>query len=212
MHVSKLRSTLVLAVMVSSLAACNDDPLGVNSGDAMTPAEIQAVFSAISETFSTLGVAPAAAGGPARAIISVSESFSESAPCEVDGSVAAEGSVSGTVDDETFLLDLNFRLRLTPNGCVVTTETNTVTLDGAPYVQLDMDFQLTDTQIVAIGTQTGGIAFTTSDGRSGSCAFEVTFNVTADLEGQAGSSSVSGAVCGVSASGLQVFEFDGPVA
>ncbi|MDH3207044.1 MAG: hypothetical protein OEO79_10550 [Gemmatimonadota bacterium] len=208
---SKLRSTLVLAVSVCLLSACADDPLGVNSGDPLTPEEMQAVFSAISETFSTLSFAPAAAGGPARAVISVNESFSATAPCDIGGSFAAAGSANGTVDDETFLLDLSFQLRLTPNGCIVATETNTVTLNGAPYVQLSMDFELNETQIVAVGTQTGGIAFTSSDGRSGSCAFEVSFSVTADLEGQSGSSSVSGTVCGVSATGLQVFDVGSPV-
>jgi len=138
----------------------------------------------------------------------VNESFSASAPCDQGGTIAASGSANGTLDDETFELDVNYQLRLTPTACVAPTETGTVTLDGAPYIQLDMDFLLTETQIVVSGSETGGIAFTSSDGRSGSCAFDVGFNVTANLEGGTGSSSASGTVCGVSASNLTVFDVD----
>lgn len=195
--------------MVSALSGCGgDDPLGVNSGDPLTQDELQAVFIAVTEVFSTLNVAPTAAGGPARTTVSVNESFSASAPCDQDGSIAANGSANGTVDDVTFEIDVTYQLRMTPNGCVVPTETGTVTLDGAPYIQLDMDFVLTETQIVVSGTETGGVAFTSSDGRSGSCAFDVNFNVSANLEGGAGSSQSSGTVCGVSAANLTVFEVE----
>jgi len=196
--------------MVSALSGCKDDPLGVNSGDPLTPAEMQAVFAAISSTFSTLGFAPvpAAVGGPARTTVSVSESFDVSAPCGEAGSIDTSGSVNGTFDDETFAFDMDYQLRMTPMGCVVSTEEGTVTLDGAPYIQLNMDFLLSETQLSITGSETGGIAFTSSDGRSGSCAFDVTFSVTADLEGSGGSSSASGTVCGVSASNLAVFEID----
>lgn len=207
-HVSKFRLTLAATLMVSALSGCTDDPLGVNSGDPLTPAEMQAVFAAISSTFSRLGVTPAAAGGPALATVSVSESFDTSAPCESGGSIDASGSANGTVDDETFELDVSYQLRMTPTGCMVPTEEGTITLDGAPYIQLNMDFMLSETQIAVSGTETGGIAFTSSDGRSGSCAFDITFNVTADFEGSSGSSSVTGTVCGVSAAGLNVWSID----
>jgi hypothetical protein len=206
--VSKFRLSLVAVLMVSALSGCKDDPLGVNSGDPHTPAEMQAVFAAISSTFSTLGFGPAAVGGPARTTVSVNENFDVSAPCAEAGSIDTSGSMNGTVDDETFALDVDYQLRMTPNGCVVPTEEGAVTLDGAPYIQLDMDFLLSETQIVVSGSETGGIAFTSSDGRSGTCLFDITFSVTADLEGSTTSSSASGTVCGVSASGLNVFDVD----
>jgi hypothetical protein len=206
--VSKFRLSLVAVLMVSALSGCKDDPLGVNSGDSLTLAEMQAVLSAISSTFSSLGFAPAAVGGPAMTTVSVSESFDVSAPCAEAGSIDMSGSVNGTVDDVTFTLEVDYQLRLTPNGCIVPTEGGTVTLEGSPYIQLDMGFMLSETQIVVSGSETGGIAFTSSDGRSGSCLFDVTFSVSADLEGSGASSSASGTVCGVSASNLTVFEID----
>jgi hypothetical protein len=207
--VSKLRSTLVTVATLSVLAACggDDDPLGVNSGDPLTAAEIQAVFLAISESFNEMN-SGASAAGPARAPVAFSQSLSGSATCPEGGSMAGNGSASGTVDDETFVIDLTYQLRLSPAACAVPTETAIITLDAAPYVQLDMDFLLTETLIDISGTQSGGIAFTSSDGRSGSCAFDIAFSVDADLEGGSGTSSVSGTVCGVSAEGLQVWDFE----
>lgn len=165
--VSKLRTPLVLAAMAFALAGCEDDPLGVNSGDPLTESEMQAVFFAISDAFSNLNFAPAASG-PARTTISVNESFSGTAPCAVDGTMDA-------------------------NGCVVSTESRTVTLD------------------VISGSETGGIAFTSSDGRAGSCAFDVQFSGSFSQSTESGSSSVSGTVCGTSDSGLRVIEIDSAV-
>jgi hypothetical protein len=178
----------------------------VNSGDPLTEDEIQLVFLAISDAFSNLSFAPAA--GPARAQISVNESFNGSAPCSEGGTISANGSANGTVDDVTYELDLTYMLRMTPNGCAVPTETEVITLDGAPYLQLDMDFLLTETTIEVSGSQSGGIAFTSTDGRSGSCAFDVQFTTTANLDTLEGTSSASGTVCGVSANGLQVWSAD----
>jgi hypothetical protein len=204
---TRFRSTLVLLLSLTVLTACKDDPLGVNSGDPMTEEEIQEVFFAIADAFEALGAAPAASG-PARASVSVNESFTGSAPCPMGGAIAANGSASGTVDDETFELDLSYRLRLTPDGCVIDTETTTITLDAAPYIQLDMDFHLSETELVIGGSQSGGISYTAADGRVGSCAFSVQFSGSVDLVAESGSSQVSGEVCGVSASGLTVFELD----
>lgn len=207
---SKLRVKLLTAGLAITAIGCggDDGPMGVNSGDALTEAELQVVFYAISNAFSTFGAAPAAVG-PARAVHSASESFDESAPCELSGSIAASGSASGTYDDVTGALDLTYHLRMTPNSCEVPTETTSIVLQGAPYIQLDMDFSLSETALSMSGSQVGGISFTADDGRSGSCAFDIDFSGNVDLGAQSGSSSVSGTVCGVSASNLTVFDLQG---
>ncbi len=206
---SKLRLSLVSLAVAATFTACggDSDPLGVNSGDPLSEDEIQSVFFAIAEAFTQLDFGPAATG-PARATISVNENFSGSANCPVTGSVSGNGSAAGTVDDETFELDLRYQLRLDMTNCGVQSTTNTITLNGAPFIQLDMDFVLTETLIDVSGTQTGGIAFTSTDGRSGSCAFDVAFSSTANLNTQQGNSSTTGTVCGVSVSGLQVWAVD----
>lgn len=204
----RLPATLIATFTALMVIGCggDDSPVGVNSGDALTEAELQVVFNAISGAFDALGAAPAAVG-PARATQSASQSFDTTAPCDSGGSITMKGNGSGTYDDVSGDLDLTFSLRMTPNGCAVPTETTTIVLEGSPYIQLDMDFSLTQTSLVLSGSQEGGISFTAEDGRSGSCAFSVDFSGDFDLEAQTGSSSVSGTVCGVSASNLTVFDY-----
>jgi len=207
--VKKLRSSLVLVASMSALTACSGDdgPAGVNSGDALSEAEIQAVFFTLSEAFGSLAAAPAAAG-PARATRAVNESVTGEAPCAAGGMISGAGSARGTLTDTPLAMDIRFQLRLTPSGCVVNTETATLTLESAPYIQLNMDFLLTETLIEVDGSYAGGIAFTSTDGRSGSCSFDVGFDVSVNLDDQSGGSSVTGSVCGVSVSGLQAFSVD----
>jgi hypothetical protein len=205
--VSKLRTKLFAAVLAITAIGCggDDGPTGVNSGDALTEAELQVVFSAITNAFEYIGAAPAAVG-PAQATQSASQSFDASAPCGSGGTIGVKGNGSGTYNDVTGEFDLSFSLRMTPNGCEVPTETTTITLDGAPYIQLNMDFDSSETAISISGSQTGGIAFTSEDGRSGSCAFDVDFSANINPNSGSGSSSVSGTVCGVTASNLTVIE------
>lgn len=203
----KLRTTLVTAGLALVAAGCGGDnnPVGVNSGDPLTPYEMQLVFNQLTAVFENLGAAPASPG-PAAATQSFNESINQPAPCDSGGSITANGSVNGTVDDVTGELDMTLHMRMTPNGCVVETETASITLDGAPYIQMDMDFYLSDTTIDMSGTQKGGISFTSTDGRSGSCAFDISFTGNVNLDTQAEESSVSGTVCGASAADLEVFQ------
>lgn len=205
----KLRSLLVLLCLATTLTACTDDPVGVNSGDPLTEEEIQAVFFAISEAFASFEQGAAAApGGPALVTVSVNESVSGTAQCEGGGSISGTGSASGSATDEPFEVDVAYRVRLDLSSCEVPTEDGSITLDSAPHIQLDMDFLLTETVIEVGGDQSGGIGFTSSDGRVGSCLFDVSFDVAVDLGAQSGSSQAAGTVCGVSVAGLQVFSVE----
>lgn len=204
----KVRAPLVLAVTALTLTACKgDDPLGVNSGDPMTEAEIQAFFNALSDGFAQFGGGPAAVG-PARATSTYSESFNASAECPTSGSMSASVSVHATLTDEPLVLDASYQARVTPNMCVVPTESGVITVDGSPYLQMSLDLTLTETTIDFDGSYVGGIAFASDDGRSGSCRFDVDFSGTANLDTQAGSSSVSGTVCGVSVEALEAFSVE----
>lgn len=202
----RLPTKLLAALTAFAVIGCggDDGPAGVNSGDALTEAELQAVFGAMAGAFETVGAAPAAA--PARATYSANQTFDASAPCESGGTISVNGSASGTVDDVSGEVDVTYHLRLTPSQCTVPTETTSISLDGAPYIQWDMDLFVSETLIEISGTQSGGLSFTADDGRSGSCAFDVDFSGSVDLSAQSGTSSVSGTVCGVSASNLTVFD------
>ena len=201
----KLRASLVLAIATSTLVGCKSDPVGTNSGDPLTEAEIQTFFYALSDAFSSFSAGPAAVG-PARATASYSESFNASAECPTSGSMSASVSVNATVTDEPLLVNAKYRARVTPNLCVVPTESGSITVDGGPYIQMDVDLAITDTTVGFEGTYRGGIGFTSSDGRSGTCRFEVSFSGSASST--TASSSVSGTVCGVSVSATEAFSVD----
>jgi len=205
--VSKIRTKLLTTAAALTVVACggDDGPVGMNSGDQLTEAELQVVFYAITNAFGYLNAAPAAVG-PAPATQSQNVSFDETAPCESGGSIVVNGSASATYDDVSGQVDATYHLRMTPNGCVVPTESGSITIEADPYLQLDMDFSLSDTAIEISGSEDGGIAFTSTDARSGSCLFDVDFSGNVDLENQSGNSAASGTVCGVSVSSLEVFD------
>lgn len=188
----------------ATFAACGDDgPTGVQ-GDPLSQEEVQAVFAALSGAFSQVGVpsaSPAMDGvpSPSMAPQAVNETFDLTSDCEVSGNVAAVGAVSGTVDDETFDSDLEYQLTITPNACTVSNQENTLVVDGSPSVAISMDMQFSETVFAVSGTYTGGLSYTTSDGRAGSCSINLNFNINAN--GQ----SVSGQVCGIAGNHFQAY-------
>jgi hypothetical protein len=200
----KLRTSLVLAIAASILAGCKSDPVGTNSGDPLTEAEIQSFFFALSDAFSTFSSGPAGVG-PALAA-SYNQSFNATADCATSGSMSGSVSVHATATDNPVVLNATYRVRVTPNECVVPTETGSITVDGGPYLQMDVDLLLTEATIGFEGAYGGGIAFTSSDGRSGTCRFDVDFSGSASST--SASSSVSGTVCGVSVSATEAFSVD----
>lgn len=202
---SKFRSLVAAVAVAVAVAACgDDDPTGINSGDELSQDEIQEVLLALFGAFGAVNIAPAGVG---PAAVSVSESFNLSAPCEGGGNIAASGSVSGDFDEVSGAFDVSYALDMDPQGCVVPTTDGSVTMNGDPALRLDMDYVGSQTQISLTGSYSGGISFTASGGRSGSCAFDVDFDADIDLQGTSSTTSASGTICGVSASGFQTIDF-----
>lgn len=202
---TNLRTSFVLAVTATVLTGCKSDPLGTNSGDPLTEAEIQTFFYALSDAFSSFSSGPAAVG-PALATASYSDSFNATADCATSGSMRGSVSVRATVTDEPLVVDATYRVRVTPDLCVVPTESGSITVDGGPYLQMDVDLLLTEATIEFDGSYGGGIGFTASDGRSGSCRFDVDFS--GSVTSTSASSAVSGTVCGVSVAATEAFTVD----
>ena len=200
---------LVLILSLPFAAACGGDDLVGLEGDPLTEAEIQAVFNAFASAFSSLGAGQQAANAPARASVSVDQSFDVDAPCAGGGNIAAGGSVNGTVDDETFESDIRFELVFDPQSCAVGTEEGVLTIDGAPDVTFVVNSVFTETEISMSGSQLGGIRFTSEDGRSGTCPIDVTFETMVDLTDQSSTQNVTGTVCGLSASEFSVISATG---
>lgn len=204
---SKLRTPLAVIVLVFGLSACGgDDPTGINSGDPLTEAEIQEVLLALFGALDAVEL-PTQAAAAAPAMVSVSQTFDASAPCEGGGTISLNGGVNGTVDDVTGAYDVSFSLTMDPNSCTVPSSSGSITLNGSPDLRFAFDYEGDDSQFTAAGRYEGGIAFTHSDGRSGSCAFDLDFNITADFTGGSSTQSTSGSVCGVSANQFEVIDF-----
>ena len=184
-----------------TFVACGEDITGVTEGDALSSTEVAAVIAALSASFNELDVGAAApAAAPGLAPVDFSEDFEITVPCE-DGTLDVAGSVDGTIDDETLASDVSMEVTWQPNGCVVTDGESMITVDGAPRVELTLDWTSAEQAFTFDGTEVGGFSFTSSDGRSGSCSIDVTFSLTSDTGGFTG--TVSGEICGLNADAFQ---------
>ncbi len=195
----KMSTTLIglTTALTLTVVACGDSLTGVTSGDELSSTEVAAVLAALGSAFETVG----AQAAPSQAAISVNTDFDVTVECE-SGTLKVSGSVAGTFDDETFESDLSTTVRWEPNACVVSDESTgkTFTVDGAPRVELVLDITTTLESVTVSGTQEGGFSYTSSDGRTGSCAMDVTFSiVTTESSVDA---TVTGTICGLAASGF----------
>ena len=186
------------AVLV--IGGCGDDPTGVDSGDQLTSPEVTRLLAALASAFESAGAAQVPAAGPALAAINFDENFDLSVPCDA-GTVDVSGSIGGTIDDETFHSDLTTTVSWEPNGCVVSTETSTFTMDGAPRITLVLDVTITDEVVTVSGTETGGFTYASVDGRTGSCVFDVTYSVV--TTGNSVTASTTGTICGLDAESFE---------
>ena len=210
MRRSKLLTGLATSLIVA-MAGCGGDAnlVGVDSGDPLTDAEIQALFNELGQAIGSIGASAqvvSAQDGPMRApmgTISVNRSVDETAACEA-GTVGIKGKVEGTVDDETFETDMTMDFTLNFNSCMVSTEAGSITLDNPPGIAYDLDMDMGQEAYAISGSQKGGFSFTTSDDRMGSCSIDLTFDVSYD-SGTGQSNVVTGTVCGRSAEGFQPY-------
>jgi hypothetical protein len=196
----KISTSLIglTTALTLTVAACGDDGTGVTSGDDLTSAEVSAVLAALSSVLESVRAGAQAA--PSEVPIVVDQNFNVSVPCDA-GTLGMSGSISGTDDVDTGVSDVTTAVRWDPNACVVSGGTNTLTVDGAPHIDLALAVTTTEDTSTASGTETGGFSFTTSDGRSGSCEIDVTFDI--ETTDSSVSATVTGTICGQSADGFE---------
>jgi len=200
----KLMSGLAVGLALS-LTACGDNPVGINSGDELTDTEIQAIFNAFGGAMDGVGTSAsrvAPQDGIQMAEITVDQSVNVSAGCDLGGEISLSGSVEGTVDDETFASNLEMGIGVQFDACVIPSDQNTVSVDGD--IQFDSHVVIDEGSFSVDGSQLGGFEFTTNDGRIGSCAIDIDFSASLS-EGTSAQSSVTGTVCGRSASQFEAY-------
>lgn len=198
----------ITAASVALFAGCRDDSvagLGAGGGE-LSAAEVQALNEAMVDkafegwdfgeaTASRVpeGIALNAVGAP----ISIDHAVTVSAACEQGGTASVDGAVTGTIDDQTFAGQLSLDVTTSMVACAFPAEGTLFTVDTEPDLSLSGSVAWDQTGIVGTAefTYVGGIAWTTDDGRSGTCSIDVLVSLSQD-----GSSAASGTACGVDVS------------
>jgi hypothetical protein len=209
---TKIKIHMHVAIAGLLLVGCSGDPTGTDSGDPLTDAEVQAILTELAGSFGGVaGVPTLLRMGPetpvALASLSVEPiniNFSDSAPCE-SGNIGVDGSIEGDVDEASLTGSFSAHITWTINACVLTVEGTAVTVDHDPNIVFDADFTLDENTVSATGTEKGGFRFTVSDGRSGTCGIDLSFDISVNTSGTSLSSSTTGTVCGRNADAFVAF-------
>lgn len=186
----QLYMLVVLIVSLSlGLAACGDDS-PTQSGDSLSEAEVEVMM----EAFLGAGGLFFLGGGfsGVNGDIALQEiDIDESLPCSGGGSVRTTGTLSVSEQGESF----GWSLTQTHNSCVETASSNgsTWTFNGAPSISTTFSGSVAESSFNYQGAQTGGIAWS-SDGNSGTCQINLSYNMTGSDTSV--SVSVTGSVCG----------------
>jgi hypothetical protein len=112
----------------------------------------------------------------------------------------ADVSLSGSFDDATEEGQLDIDVDAEHHGCVVETKDTgqRFTLDGAPSIDADLHLVTKPNDTFQLSGGYEGAVEWESEGRSGTCHFDLDFSGTVDQETGAGTATLSGTACGVS--------------
>jgi hypothetical protein len=195
------------AAMLSTSACGGDDPTG-NSGDALTPLEAQALVSAFFVALQGIDIPLLNTGGPAAVPYGdvYDDVIAGQDECFGGGSTSISGLITGDVDQQAGTAVLSAEADVDFINCVVPTETVAFTLNGAPDVHLSADIDISETAITIDIAMEGDVAFVGSDGRSGTCAIDL--SVAAGASSSGVNQTLLGSACGTSASNFDVVLFD----
>ena len=162
---------------------------------------MNALFEFVGDNLNLFGLAPSPAQVPYGdlydPIIDVTDE------CDVGGTATLDGTISGDVDTQAETADLNLLATADFIGCrFYLSEIDIITVDGQPDVVFDADLlideaQDNETDVIDVS---GGLAFTITDGRSGTCAIDAVVTITSI--GLTEQVTASGSVCGANAASL----------
>ncbi|MGH7458468.1 MAG: hypothetical protein ACREKN_05190 [Longimicrobiaceae bacterium] len=201
---ARIRGTMALA-LVWGLAGCEDSALEPAPGG-LSQAEAEALGVLFAELADqgTEGAASEAsenqqfnaslAPGSVNADLVFEGSYTRTRDCPLGGQVIVDGEVSGQRDSDTGTMTATISAVKTPVGCTFAAQGTEVTVGGDPNLQIDANVRRVDgrrsgTQTL---TQVGAVAWSTADGRDGSCEIDV----TRTIEPEDGTRVVEGTVCG----------------
>lgn len=201
---------LVTALLLTAGGCSDDDPAGP-SGDlsAAEATELAGIVAqlAVQQGFSAAssgsGAATAPAAAPSAAPVSFENSVEFTTGCPQGGTVDVRADISGTVDNQTGALDTNLSVVQTHSSCRASGgQTGTVyTLDGAPNLTVVMGVD-TDPQTgeFDIAADFDGAVGWSADGRSGTCAMDLSVVSSGSTLAGTGTNTVTGTICSISVS------------
>jgi hypothetical protein len=195
----KRTSLRVLSVIAAgALGACGNSTdvvvdLSEAEAQALAEAVVQAAFLTSASEFSN----PAPVGGPQMAPFAYDADVSFTAECPVAGTVAVDGSLEASGDDETGAGRIELSVTHDHNGCVIETDDGMVfTFDGAPDVSLGLVLEADgEGQFDWSGVLEGRVAWSNEE-REGTCLLALEFGGSVSEVDQSIAVSVEGAVCG----------------
>ena len=177
------------------LAACGDSA-GPNSGDRLTREEAIRLATEVSSSVATTSTAQVRndAAAAASVPINFTEDHELSHPCAGGGTVRLTWHVTGSIDPEAGLFELDVEGTHKPSGCAYEHAGLVLTINGDPDMDFDAHVAVASGQPIEPFTIdiNGAFAWSASDGRSGRCT--VQYAEVTDFA--AGKRTVDGNVCG----------------
>jgi hypothetical protein len=190
---------IVLVAMALGLAACESP---TDSGDELSSAEASALAGAILDLTLDAGMTQTGtaqlASGPAAAPTTFDHRTQVEGPCPLGGTMHADLHVAGSFDSATGQGQLDLDVTAQHRGCQVKAkETGQLfELDGKPSITAE--FRLTskpDHTFTLSGSYKGAVEWS-SDGRSGTCSFDLAFSGNVNANTGNGAAKLEGKACG----------------
>lgn len=182
----KLAASLLL--VLATTAACERTPTGTRDGSPSPDAPQLAEFG------DDLYASPDVAGTATLDIRSDGSTFERTRACPMGGSVTVSGTVERAIDRASQSGTLAVNAKRVENACAVQQRNGiTVTITGKPSTSLTVT-QSFNKGVPGVLTQTqkGAFAWTRSNGKSGTCALDL----TSTFDPATRTVTVKGAFCG----------------
>ena len=194
------------AVALVAMPACGSDSPTGNTGDELSTLETQELVAGLFGLLEFIQI-PLLDAGPAAVpygdlyedVVSVEET------CFPTGTATIDGLITGDVDNTAGTADIDLNATIDFVGCVYPGETVVFTLNGSPDVDLMANFIVTETSLSAMISIDGAVAYATDDGKTGTCAMDLTITASASAAGVV--EGLAGTACGVNSSALDLSLF-----
>jgi len=192
-----IRLRIVAALVAAgALAACGRDAAGPSSQMRSDEAQTLALgLAGSARAFNGSGMASGdVVASSAAATAPFSISVDESLPCPKGGTLAVKATTTGQLGSRPFALSADMTGSVAPNACAWQVKAGTLTVTGDPNVAVTAHVAVGAVPNPGVDTFSakGALGWSTSDGRSGTCAIDYT--ATGDFG--ANTRTVRGTICG----------------